>query len=453
MWLCAPSQKRQSHKGFSLSCETGAIRLHRATDYGIMLKRIETSEVTLGMFIHKLEGSWFKHPFWKSRFVLEELWMLEVLQGSAIDEVIIDTAQGLDRPAKTAPQRARMPGVPAMGPAGAAPVVPAPANKFAVAHVTTAREFGTARKIADRHVKVVSRVFLETRLGRSISARDVGPVIDDIYASVQRNLYAFNGLLRCRADSEDAYRHALATSALMIALARQMGLSGGETRDAGMAGLLMDIGAGHDASGALDMPADHASDPRGHHVLAGYALLKSAGDIPDPVLKVCLRHHERLDGSGYPHGLSGAEIDQLSRMAAICDTYDTLVAGANSAGGRDPGEAIRHLGEAGEGLDPAIMIHFIEMLGIYPIGAFVELRSGRLAMVVDEDPGEPALPTVYTFWSRPLGKKVKGEAIALAQCYGADQIIGIAGLDGLDLPPLGTLRESLLTAYARAAGG
>jgi HD-GYP domain-containing protein (c-di-GMP phosphodiesterase class II) len=418
-----------------------------------MLKRIETSELLLGMFIHKLEGSWFKHPFWKSKFVLKEMWMLEVLQGSAVEGVIIDTAQGLDRPAQAAPQAARMPAATAMGPAGSAPLAPAPVNKFAAARITTAREFGTARKIADRHVKVVSQVFLEARLGRGVSAQNVAPVIDDIYASVQRNLYAFNGLLRCRADSEDAYRHALATSALMIALARQMGLSGSETREAGMAGLLMDIGAGHDASGVLDLPAGHTSDPRSQHVLAGHALLKSAGDIPDAVLKVCLRHHERLDGSGYPQGLSGTDIDLLSRMAAICDSYDLLVAGAGGAGGRDPAEAIRHLGEAGEGLDPEIMDHFIEMLGIYPIGAFVELRSGRLAMVVDEDPCEPALPTVYTFWSRPLAKRIKGEATSLAHCYGADQIVGIAGLDGLDLPPLAALRQSLLTAYARAAAG
>ena len=170
------------------------------------------------------------------------------------------------------------------------------------------------------------------------------------------------------------------------------------------------------------------------------------------MLKVCLRHHERLDGSGFPHQLAGQDIDQLSRMAAICDSYDLLVAGSNGSGGLDPAEAIRHLGDHGQGLDPAIMVYFIEMLGIYPIGAFVELRSGRLAMVVDEDPSERALPTVYTFWSRPQNKRLKGETIELSQCYGADEIVGIAQLGGLDLPPLGTLRQALLTAYAKASG-
>ena len=429
-------------------------------DHAIMLKRVETSELNLGMYIHKLEGSWFKHPFWKSKFLLEEQWMLEVLQGSAVETVIIDTDLGQEpageknaRPAPiptaTAIPRAQ-PGVPARGmPLAAA----RPTAAHFAARAATAREFGTARKIAERHSKVVSRVFLEARLGRGISARNVDPLIDDIYASVQRNIYAFNGLLRCREDSEETYRHALATSALMIALARQMKLPQADTREAGMAGLLMDIGAGQEAS-SDERPGDNAAsgtDKRNQHVLVGHALLKAAGDIPDQVLKVCLRHHERLDGSGYPHGLTGSDIDLMSRMAAICDTYDLLVSGTNGIGGLDPAEAIRRLGEQGDGFDPEVMLHFIEMLGIYPIGAFVELRSGRLAMVVDEDPADKSLPTVYTFWSKPLGKRIKGEIIEMSQCYGADEVMGIAELHGLDLPPLGALRQSLLTAFGRAA--
>ena len=430
-----------------------------------MLKRIETFEVTLGMFIHELEGNWFSHPFWKSRFVLSEQWMLEALQASKVRTLLINTELGLNvqsieqqasrRGNGGAAQPSHKGTSPSLLASPPRPVVTA----FAAARVATVREFGTARKIADRHSKVVSRVFLEARLGRGISARNVDPLIDDIYASVQRNLYAFNGLLRCREDSEETYRHALATSALMIALARQMNLSPLETREAGMAGLLMDIGAGQENAEPPQMSnfsgdggVDGVVDPCSQHVLIGHALLKAAGDIPESVLKVCLRHHERLDGSGFPHKLAGSDIDLMSRMAAICDSYDLLVAGNMGTGGLDPAEAIGHLGEHGRGFDPEVMIHFVEMLGVYPIGAFVELRSGRFAMVVDEDASERTLPTVYTFWSRPLNKRIKGEVIELSQCYGADEIVGIAQLSGLDLPPLGALRQTLLTAYAKASG-
>jgi hypothetical protein len=129
-----------------------------------------------------------------------------LLQDSAVESVIIDTELGLNNlPAR---ELAGAAAASAMAPQRGMPLVPPrpAANKFAAARVATAREFGTARKIAERHSKLVSRVFLEARLGRGITARTVDPLIDDIYASVQRNLYAFNGLLRCREFMmKDAY--------------------------------------------------------------------------------------------------------------------------------------------------------------------------------------------------------------------------------------------------------
>lgn len=61
-----------------------------------MLKRISTDDIELGMFIHKLEGSWFRHPFWKSRFLLEDQELLDTLRGSGIEGVVIDTGRGKD---------------------------------------------------------------------------------------------------------------------------------------------------------------------------------------------------------------------------------------------------------------------------------------------------------------------------------------------------------------------
>jgi hypothetical protein len=74
------------------------------------------------------------------------------------------------------------------------------------------------------------------------------------------------------------------------------------------------------------------------------------------------------------------------------------------------------MGEHRVGLDPAIMVDFIEMIGIFPIGAFGRTPArAALPVVVDEDPTERALPTVFTFWSKPLGKKIRGEAIVLSR--------------------------------------
>lgn len=418
-----------------------------------MLKRIKTDEVQLGMFIHKLEGNWFSHPFWKRRFLLEDQAMLDQLRESDVSGLVIDTERGRD-----AGESPRPAGEIISGPRNAgqpqprtqfAPVPQRPGFARSPASMPIAREFGRAKRAAGEAMRVLSKTFIEVRLGKTIRAHDVEPVLDAVYASIQRNLYAFNGLLRCQNDNEPIYRHSLAVSALMIALAKHMKFSPVDIRDAGMAGLLMDIGVGQLTVDLAAVGGDYTllrPDLREQHVVLGYTFLKAAGDIPEQVLRVILHHHERLDGSGYPQGLSGLAIDPLSRMAAICDAYDTMIAGPERL---DPAEAIVSLQEQPDLFDAAILARFVETVGVYPIGSFVRLRSQRLAMVVDEDPSDTAHPIVKTFWSLPLGKRLKGETIALAHCYGEDAIEGVADLAGLDLPPVGPLREALLNAACK----
>lgn len=426
-----------------------------------MLKRISTDHIELGMFIHKLEGSWFRHPFWKSRFLLEDQELLDTLRGSGIEGVVIDTGRGKDttEPVETeASTRLRTPArlaVEARIPerrAVASVVTQHAVFARAAPALQIAREFGRARRAAGDAMRVVSRTFIEARLGKAVTAHEVEPVLDAIYSSVQRNLYAFNGLLRCQSDSEPVYRHSLAVSALMIALARHMKFSPVDIRDAGMAGLLMDIGVGQLPVDLASVGGDYTRlrpDLKQQHVLLGYSFLKAAGDIPEAVLRTVLHHHERLDASGYPQGLGGNAIDQLSRMAAICDAYDTVISGGDVASRVDPAEAIVLLREQPGKFDAAILEKFVETVGVYPIGSFVRLRSDRLAMVVDEDPADAARPAVRTFWSVPLNKRLKGETIALAHCYGEDSIEGIADLSGLDLPEVSRLRETLLAAACK----
>lgn len=432
-----------------------------------MLRRVQTSEVELGMFIHKLEGSWFKHPFWTGRFLLSDPAHLERLLGSEVETVIINTERGLD----TRPVADRGPDAPPAPPwAGArhkasASAVPARTLLRATerqpgvvspATIAQVREFGRARKVMGEARKVVSQVFLQARLGKSLRAADVTPVVDEVYASVQRNLYAFNGLLRCQQDSEYVYRHSLSVSALMVALARQLKLGPAQMREAGMAGLLMDVGVGQmDVDlGALGGDYRHLSPSLVQsHVLLGHAFLKAAGDIPAAVVEACLRHHERLDGTGYPYGVEADEIALLPRMGMICDLYDNLVSGGDDQAGLDPAVALRHLAGMGSAIDQEVLRALVSTLGVYPIGAFVTLASGRIAMVVAEEEGDAALPVVRAFWSLHQGRMIKAETIALAHCYGADSIVAEADLAGLDLPPPDVLRHRLLEAVRKELGG
>jgi len=437
-----------------------------------MLKRIATGEVELGMFIHKLEGSWFSHPFWKSRFLLEDRHLLERLHNSAVTGVVIDTARGraADNDSGAAagePARREAPRLLQRGARRAAAVRSAPdsadADLRSVTPRTMVQEFGLARRAADKSQRTISRAFLEARLGKAIKSSAVEPVVDDVFASIQRNAHAFNGLMRCKRDTEFVYRHALAVCALMVSLGRAMKLSPDEIRLAGMAGLLLDVGVGHLPVGSVgpgdlrDIDPGVLRDLRDinpdvlrDHVLLGSELLV-AGNVPDPVSQACLQHHERLDGTGYPYGLAGEEIGRYGRMAAICDTYDMLVDDTGGHPALDPAAAIEQIAASGAMFDQDLVALFTECVGIHPIGSVVELESGRIAMVVAQDESDPSRPRVRTFWSKHEGKAIPTSDIALARCMGEDRIVGRADMAQLIPGEFAPLRERLFTGAC--AGG
>lgn len=426
------------------------------------LKQISTSQVEMGMFVHSFQGSWLNHPFWKARFLIEDEDRLEAVRQSALDGVVIDTDRGADLPRQdeAPPQRgpvlhsalkARSERMAAAAPQAASPAAPVRPPIPRTASVGVAREFGNARRVAGQARKVISKVFIEARLGKSPRVAEVTPVVEDIYASIERNPYAFSGLMRCKSEMEAIYQHMLSVSALMVSLSRQLGQSPQDTRTAGMAGLLLDVGVSRldiDPTALVHGLQDIDEGLWHRHCHVGRDLLAAAGEVPEAVLQAVARHHEQMDGAGFPQGLVGRDIDQISRMAAICDRYDLLVSGAATGSTMDPAEAMRLMMGRDGMFDGEILARFQEALGVYPVGSFVRLRSDRIAMVVDQDPSEPALPTVRAFFSLATGKHVKAKVIELANCFGEDAIAGIADLTELGLPPAEELREQLLTVGA-----
>ncbi len=435
-----------------------------------MHKRIDPTDVVLGMYIHKLEGNWFSHPFWRARFLLTDPDQLERLHASSVTGVIIDTELGIDpdaapaAPAAAAPagvtgqrlRRAALPAppppsppytpyTPARDPAPARPGSQGRVMSAAPAEVT--RGFGRARNAADRSLKVVTHVFLEMRLGKQISPATVSPVIDSIITSMQSNPFAFNGLLRLSQQSEDVYRHALATSALMIALGRTLGLPTLDLHAAGLAGLLLDTGVtllpatdGAPAGLATPMPAEVWRS----HVPLGHDFILRSG-LSDTVARACLEHHERFDGGGWPKGTAGNALSKLGRMAAICDAYDLLASGAQGEPALDPGEALRRMKADTGAHDPSMLAAFEATVGIWPIGSVVELRSGRLAVVIDQHRDAPDQPLVAAFFAPATGEPIDNLWIDLGNCYGADGIAGHGRIDDLPAAMQGVARAALAT--------
>lgn len=368
-----------------------------------MLKKITVSQARLGMYVHKIEGSWLNSPFWQSSFAVDTAEVLATMRANGIETLWIDTERGLD---VAAPADAMA--KPAVLPAAPAPAAPPPFAFARVERCTTREEMARAGKVIARAKGAVMTMFNEARMGRLGDLTAATDLVDDVAASVMRNQGALINLVRLKQADDYTYLHSVAVCAMMIALARQLGLPDQEVRDCGMAGLLHDLGKVAIAPEILNKPGkltDEEFQQVKRHPVAGFEALAGWKDVPEIARDVCLHHHERYDGKGYPHGLKGEQISRHARMGAVCDVYDAITSNRPYKEGWCPAESLRRMAEwTREGhFDPVLFAAFVKCMGIYPVGTLLRLKSSRLGVVVDNSKSL-LKPIVKVFFSaRSMG--------------------------------------------------
>ena len=417
-----------------------------------MLKKIPVNQVRLGMYLHALEGLWMDHPFWKTRFVIGSTEDLVRLQQSVVAECWIDPGKGLDvadcvadsdpEPVShAAPARpVRLPGRPA-----AAPLAAPEQRAFD-------DELKQAAAICNRGRAAVLSMFNEARMGRTIDHQGCVALVEDISASVRRNPGALVSLARLKTQDDYSYMHSVAVCALMVALARQLGLDEDAGRAAGLAGLLHDVGKALMPLEVLNKPGrltDAEYTLMRTHAQRGHELLLQGEGASPEVLEVALHHHERVDGTGYPHGLVGDATGLYARMGAVCDVYDAITSNRPYKEGWDPAESMARMASWKGHFVPAIFNAFVQSLGIYPTGSLVRLDSGLLALVVEQVPGAMVSPKVRVFFNTRNQLPVAPRLLDLSRPRVADRIVGresnaetrFKHLDALWAEPAGVRRS------------
>ena len=287
-----------------------------------MLKRIHVHHLSPGMFIHEFCGSWMEHPFSRTRFLLKNEEDVARIRSSSIREVWIDTDKGGDvpevaRPVSLTEANAQidttLAGLDEPSPAPASIIALAPRDERAP--TSTTQELERARGICASAKAQVLSMFEDARMGHALDARGAEATVDEIAGSLARNPGALISLARLKTADEYTYMHSVSVSALMLALARQLELDEATTRLAGLAGLMHDIGKASIPDAILNKPArltNEEFDIMRSHPAFGTEVLR-VSKMPPQVLDACLHHHEKMDGSGYPHRLMGADIHLLAR--------------------------------------------------------------------------------------------------------------------------------------------
>lgn len=403
-----------------------------------MLKRIKVVDARVGMFVQEFCGSWMDHPFWKARFLLDSEHDLQRIRGSAITELWIDTSKGLDVLGGASQSEAEV----AAETEALLAAVRAPEP---VRPVDLDQELERAVRLCARSKKAIVSMFSDARMGQSIEIGGARELVEEISDSVIRHPSALISLARLKTSDEYTYMHSVAVCALMIALARQLGLPDCEVREAGLAGLLHDIGKMAMPMEVLNKPGkltDEEFDIMRSHPAAGHAMLLG-NEVSAQVLDVCLHHHEKVDGSGYPNRLSSDQISLQAKMGAVCDVYDAVTSDRPYKRGWDPAESIRRMAEWTGHFDPAIFQAFVKSVGIYPVGSLVRLHSGRLGVVMEQSDKSLLAPKVKVFFSARSKTPIPQEIIDLGRLAGTDKIVARENPGDWNFPYLDELWSGL----------
>ena len=386
-----------------------------------MLKCIAVADVRVGMYIHEFCGAWMDHPFWKSKFLLSSENDLLRIKASSIGELWIDVSKGLDVAVGTASVSPEE--VAAEAEAALLAAVQSPPVNLAVSMDDEVRR---AAKLCERSKAAVVSMFGDARMGQALQFEQAGELVEEISDSIMRHPNALISLARLKNADEYTYMHSVAVCALMIALARNLGLNEGQVREAGLAGLLHDIGKMAIPSEVLNKPGkltDNEFATVRDHPEVGSRMLLDSKQVSALVLDVCLHHHEKMDGTGYPHRLEGEQISLYARMGAVCDVYDAITSNRPYKQGWDPAESIRKMAEWKGHFDPVVFQAFVKTVGIYPVGSLVRLESGRIGVVMEQQAKSLLAPRVKVFFSAKSKTPIPQEILDLSKLVGRDKIV------------------------------
>ncbi len=378
-----------------------------------MLKKIEASQLRVGMYIHDLSCDWLTHPFARNRFLLETEEEIAKIHDAGIHDVVIDCARGLDVDAPTLAEAQAQTEAEVIAIA-AAPVI--------VTRVSLAEELQRAVMIRHQAAGLVRSVMQDARLGKAIELDQVSPVVEHITESILRNPGALMGLLRIKNADDYTFLHSVSVCTLLVAFCRSRGMDGETTYQAGLGGLLHDTGKALVPDKILNKPGPltpEEFDIIKLHPRNGYDILVQTPGIGPIPLDITLHHHERHDGSGYPDKQGKGAISELAQMAAIVDVYDAITADRCYHKGMQAAEALRKIYEWSKfHFNAGYVQEFMRCVGIYPVGTMVMLESGRLGVVIEPHETNLLAPKVNVFFNSKRNVYIKPETVDLSRALG-----------------------------------
>jgi HD-GYP domain-containing protein (c-di-GMP phosphodiesterase class II) len=256
----------------------------------------------------------------------------------------------------------------------------------------------TMRMVRQSMIQVANNVEIENM----IAVPRLGKVFRDVFKRLLGALSKQDTMLIHLADlyvKEDyLYHQSINVAALSIIMGITKGYDEKQLEQLGIGALLADIGMVRIPGSTWDKDTPLSEDDWAQirqHPEIGYQYLTEQEDI-DPISALCARqHHERFDGQGYPHGLTGSAIHEYSQIIAIADVYSALTSTRKYRQRYSPSEAIEYLFAVGNShFSLELLQSFTAQIAIYPVASTVRLNTGQTAVVTEVRPSLVTRPVV-----------------------------------------------------------
>lgn len=384
-----------------------------------MIEKIAVEQLRIGMYIDNLNCSWMKHDFVRNQFLIEDAETLAKVRAIGVREVFIDRRRCVETVGEAVEVVAVAAPVALASADGEAPRdEPSAFVAGVIAKLSPAQGFEQARQLYSTANQLMQGMMKDVRLGKQIDLEACDPVVDNIIDSMFSFPSALLPLAQIKSRDEYTYQHSVSVCALAVAFGRVLDLPREEIKELAMGGMLHDVGKasvpGRILNKAGKLDPDEFSVMK-QHVVNSAAVLRNVDGVSEIAFNAAAQHHERYDGTGYPHGLKGDQISKHGQMLAIVDVYDAITSIRVYHKGMPPTEALRKLFEwSGTHFNPVLVRAFTKGIGIYPAGSLVRMESEKLGIVREVVPDKLLQPVVQLIYDCRNGSHIRPELVDLS---------------------------------------
>lgn len=270
-------------------------------------------------------------------------------------------------------------------------------------------------------VQLVKNSFVSLEINQRINVRAVRKIVDSIIDELLASREVLYHLTDIRSYDDYTFYHCVNVCILALMTAITVGYDQLKLKELGIGALLHDIGKIRISKEILTKPGELNSEEYGlirQHPEFGYEILRTYDDVPLLSAHVCLQHHERWDGKGYPRGLSGEQIHEHARIVAVADVYEALLADRPYRPAYSVNQAVTIVSRmTNTYFQPRTVAALISNIAVFPIGSVVMLSSGQVGIVVDVNSNAPTRPIVKVIFDQYSNQILKPHEIDLTRLH------------------------------------